>query len=167
MNVFQATQKGPLKVPGYIDPKDVTDVTVYWGAPIFIAETVYREGDICRPTVDNGYYYSCTTNGVSGTEPTTWSQSKQVSGTAVFTAVPYDLWVLPGETLVGQNLTLASTWTATNNVVLASSAYDAVSTSVVIQPLPVDVTEFELTNTVRKSTGEMLSRTFKYKVNEQ
>jgi hypothetical protein len=167
MNIFQATQKGPLKVPGYIDPNDVTTVTVYWGAPIFAAATVYREGDICRPTTDNGYYYQCTVNGVSGTEPATWSQTKQVSGTAAFVAVPYDLWVLPGETLVGVDLILASTWTATNSVVLSSSAYNSVSTSVVIQPLPVGVTEFELTNQVRKSNGERLSRTFKYKVNEQ
>lgn len=167
MNIFQATQKGPLKVPGYIDPDDVTTVTVYWGAPVFAANTVYREGDICRPTTDNGYYYECTTNGVSSTEPTTWSQIKQTCGTAVFVAVPYDLWVLPGESLVGVDLVLASTWTATNEVQLDAAAYDAVSTSVEIQPLPVGVTEFELTNQVRKSTGEMLSRTFKYKVNEQ
>lgn len=167
MNVFQAAQKGPLKIPGYIDPDDTTNIRVYWGAPVFSADTVYRLGDICRPTTDNGYYYECTTAGKSTTEPVSWSQSKQTCGTAVFTAVPYDLWLLPGETLQGQDLVLASTWTATDSVVLSGSAYDTSSTSVVIQPLPVGVTEFELTNQVRKSNGEVLSRTFKYRVNEQ
>jgi hypothetical protein len=167
MNVYQATQKGPLKIPGYIDPDDTTIVRVYWGAPTFAANTVYRLGDICKPTTDNGYYYECTVPGKSATEPATWNQTKQVCGTAMFDAVPYDLWVKPGEQLSGADLIQASTWTATNSVTLSDEAYDSVSTSVVIQPLPADVVEFELTNQVRKSNGETLSRTFKYKVNEQ
>lgn len=111
MEIFQATQKGPLLIPGYIDPDDVTTVKVYWGAPLFQANTVYRQGDICRPTVDNGYYYECTTNGKSAaTEPTTWAQTTQTSGTVKFTAVPYDLFVLPGESVT------TSTWSVVDNV---------------------------------------------------
>jgi hypothetical protein len=105
MEIFQATQKGPLKVPGYIDPNEVVTVKVYWGAPVFQTNTVYRAGDICRPTTDNGYYYECTTNGRSdATEPVEWSQETQVSGTVEFTAAPYDLFVLPGEIIT------SSTW---------------------------------------------------------
>ena len=100
MEIYEATAKGPLKIPGYIDADDVTIITVFWGAPVFETDKVYREGDICRPTTDNGYYYSTTKNGVSAsTEPTTWSQTSQVSGTVTFEAVPYDLLVLPDETI--------------------------------------------------------------------
>lgn len=111
METYAATQKGPAKFQGYIDPDDVTVVKVFWGAPTFATTAVYREGDICRPTTDNGYYYSCTVNGLSGaTEPTTWGQTTQLSGTAKFAAVPYDLFVLPDETLS------TSTWTVVTGV---------------------------------------------------
>ena len=109
METFQATQKGPLAIPGYIDPNDIVTVKVYWGVPVFQADTVYRAGDVCRPTVDNGYYYECTTNGKSGaTEPTTWAQTTQISGTVKFTAVAYDIFVLPDETVS------TSTWAVTD-----------------------------------------------------
>lgn len=120
MEIFQATQKGPLKIPGYIDPDDVVTVKVFWGAPVFQANTVYLSGDICRPTEDNGYYYECTTNGKSAaTEPTTWGQATQTSGTAVFTAVPYDLFVLPGESIT------ASTWSVDGAVEAPTFQADA------------------------------------------
>jgi len=153
---------------GYIDPSDVTVVTIYWGAPAFATATVYHEDDICRPTTDNGYYYKCITDGVSGaTEPATWSQTEQTTGTAVFEAIPYDLWVLPSEQLQTQDLELASVWAATNDVTLTNPLNDLVATSVVVSAIPAGVTEFELTNTVRKSTGEKLSKTMLYRVNEQ
>lgn len=168
MQTFAATQKGPLKIPGYIDPDDTTLITVFWGAPVFQASTVYRLGDICRPTVDNGYYYECTTPGkTAATEPTTWGQTTQTSGTAVFTAVNYDLWVLPTEQLQAEGLVPASEWTVTNGITLSDEANDILTTSVKVSAVPADVTEFELTNQVRKSNGEILSRTFKYKVREQ
>lgn len=168
MNTYSATQKGPLRVAGYIDPSDVTVITIYWGAPVFEASAVYRLGDICRPTTDNGYYYTCTTAGVSGSsEPSTWSQSTQISGTAILTAVPYDLWVLPDEQLQTQDLELASEWTATEGVTLTDPLNDLVATSVVISAVSEELLTFEVTNTVRKSTGEKLSRTFLYRVNEQ
>lgn len=169
MQVYAATAKGPLKIPGYIDPNDTTTVTVFWGAPAYTTDTVYRLGDIVRPATDNGYYYECTTAGVTthAAESHPWPTDEHQCGTAVFTAIPYDLWVLPSESLQADGLVPASAWTATNGVTLADDANNASSTSVTIQPLPVGVTEFELTNQVRKSTGETLSRTFKYKVHEQ
>lgn len=162
METFQATQKGPLLIPGYIDPDDVTTVKVYWGAPLFQANTVYRQGEICRPTVDNGYYYECTTNGKSAaTEPTTWGQVSQTSGTAKFTAVPYDLFVLPGESVT------SSTWAASNSVTIASATSDTVSTTTDITAIPSGVTDFILTNHIVKSNGEERDKSFKYKVREQ
>lgn len=155
-------------MPGYLDPSDVTTVTVFWGAPVFATATVYHEDDICRPTTDNGYYYKCITDGTSGaTEPATWSQTEQTSGTAVFKAMPYDLWILPSEQLQTSGENLASVWTATNEVTLTNPLNDTVATSVVISAIPEGVTEFEVTNTARKDNGEKLSKTMLYRVNEQ
>ena len=164
MQIFQSTAKGPLKVDGYIDPDDVTTVTVFWGAPAFTGDKVYRVGDIVRPPTDNGYYYECTQAGLSSHNEThTWPVDEHICGDVIFTAVPYDLWVLPDESLQGLDLIPASVWTATNGVTLANEANNAYSTSAVIQPLPEGVVEFMLTNQVRKSNGDRLSRSFKYK----
>lgn len=119
MNIYQATAKGPLKIPGYIDPDDVTTIQVFWGAPVFQASHVYRLGDICRPTVDNGYQYEVTTPGKSAaTEPTTWGQSTQTSGTAKFTASAFDQWVKPEESLS------SSTWEVTEETALFQADKD-------------------------------------------
>jgi len=158
---YDATARGPLKAPGYIDPDDKTIVNVSWGAPVFAANTVYLLGDICRPTTDNGYYYTVTTAGKSSTEPATWSQTTQTSGTVTFKAVAYDLFVLPAETIQ------ASAWTITDLVTTSDPLADNMTTSVVVGPVPDGVTVFELTNQITKSNGEMLSRTFRFKVNEQ
>ena len=169
MEIFQATQKGPLVIPGYIDPDDVTTVKVYWGAPTFEANTVYRLGDICRPTVDNGYYYECTVNGKSAaTEPATWGQTTQISGTAKFIAIPFDLFVLPDEQLTSLDVDRpASAWTASDSVIIANATNDFVSTTVDITSIPDGVTSFTLTNHVVKGNGEERDKTFKYKVREQ
>jgi hypothetical protein len=162
MNTYSATQKGPLKIPGYIDKDEVTIINVYWGAPPFTANAVYREGDICTPSVDNGYYYQCTTNGVAAaTEPTAWGQVTQTSGTAKFTAIPYDLFVLPSETIS------TSTWAATTGVTLTGSAHTGFVTSVEVSITDATLTTFELTNSITKSNGEKRDRTFMYKINTQ
>ena len=162
MNIYEVDQKGPLQLPGYIDPSDATLINVFWGAPLFTVSTVYREGDICRPSVDNGYYYECTTNGKSdATEPTVWSQTSQLAGTAKFKAVPYNLFVLPGETLT------ASVWTSTDGATTSLPLLTDEVTTVLIDPLPVTITTFTLTNTVTKDNGEKRERSFKYKVRDQ
>jgi hypothetical protein len=169
MQAYTATTKGPLKADGYIDKDDITAIRIFWGAPVFAANAVYRVGDILRPTVDTGYYHECTKSGKTSTEPT-WTQTKTTAGTAVFTAVSYDLWVLPSETI------LASTWTATDvtpdvvtpaTIPTTASSNDTGTTSVLVGPVPSGVTVFNLMNTVQKSTGETLSRTLQFKVHEQ
>jgi hypothetical protein len=144
-----------------LDPDDVIAVRVYYSAPPFEANVVYREGMVVAPTVDNGYYYVCTVNGKAGSTEPTWTQSKVTSGTAVFTATPYDLWVLPTETLT------ASEWTATIAGVLSQQQHDDQVASVWVGPLPSGTTEVSLTNSVTKSTGEKINRTLKFKVGEQ
>jgi hypothetical protein len=179
MQAYSATAKGPLKADSYIDKDDITAIQIFWGAPLFAANTVYRLGDIIRPTVDTGYYHECTKSGKSSTEPT-WTQTKTTAGTAVFTAVSFDLWVLPEEALEADNVAVppvpASAWAALDvspdvttpaTIPLASAVNDTVSSSVFVGPIPSGVTVFELTNRARKSNGETLSRTLQFKVHEQ
>jgi hypothetical protein len=161
MQIYQATQKGPLKIAGFIDPDDITNITVYWGPADFTLNVVYRIGDICKPTTDNGYYYQCTTAGRSaGSEPT-WTQDTTTSGTVEFTAVPWDLWLMPSEAITN------SAWSVSENISLTYSSHTATTTDIVINNFANTIVEFDLTNQVTKDNGEKLSRTFKYKTNQQ
>lgn len=163
MQIYQATQKGPLKMPGYIDPDDVTNVSVYWGAPPFGANVIYRIGDIVAPSTDNGYYYQCTVNGRSAAIEPTWTADEVTTGTATFIAVPWDLWLFPGEIITN------SVWNVSDASITLTTQYSSdYNTSVYIQSFsPTALVEFELTNQVTKTSGEKLSRTFKYKINQQ
>ena len=161
MQTYSPNQKGPLKISGFVDPDDTTIVSVFWGAQTVVPNAVYRLDDVVRPSVDNGYYYICTTNGVSGSVEPTWNQGDTTSGTAVFTATPWDLWLLPN-----QSITL-STWSASANVNIQSSGSSGAKTATNIGPFDSSITQFELTNQVTKSNGESLSRSFLYKTNQQ
>jgi hypothetical protein len=166
MFIYTGDQKGSLLLDGFLDPDDVDPLIFWWGAPVFEADKVYRLGDLCRPTIDNGYYYVCSTNGRSGVEPVTWGQASQQSGTATFEAVPWDLWLLPNETLQGDVIP-ASEITATDGVTLSNAAHNGYSTSVFVSGIPPTLKFIEVKNRVRKNTGAVLSRTVKIKVNQQ
>lgn len=163
MQTYSATDAGPLTAEGYVDADDMPIISVLWGAPEYQNSTVYREGDIIRPTTDNGYVYTCSISGVTDVaEPASWSQTKQKSGMATFLASTYNLWVLPNEAIT------ASSWVATNGVELIYSYFDDATTSVQVSYIPASITEFNLTNQIAKApTGETLSRTFRYKVRAQ
>lgn len=162
MQIYSATQKGPLKIAGYIDPDDVTKVTVYWAPITFTPDFIYRLGDICKPSVDNGYYYQCTTAGRTAETEPTWGQDTTTSGTVEFTAVPWDLWLLPDQTITASEWTISEAISLTNPTILYSTVTD-----IIINNFANTILEFELTNQVTKSNGEKLSRTFKYKTNQQ
>lgn len=163
MQIYSPTSKGPMKTSGFFDPDDKTKITVFWGAPTFSELTVYRMGDIVRPTIDNGYYYQCSVNGVTAaTEPTAWGQEEITTGTATFIAVPWNLWILPGETITD------STWVANDlSITLSDQFFNEYKTMIFVSDVSPTLTEFELTNQVTKADGEMLSRSFVYKVNQQ
>ena len=160
MQIYQPNQKGPLKINGFIDPDDVTNITVFWGCPQFLSDTVYRQNDIVSPSIDNGYYYKCTINGVSGPTEPVWTQDEILSGSAFFVAVPWDLWLLPGETIFD------SLWFSDITIPLTDT-FDDLKSSVLVGPINSNAIAFELTNQITKSTGEKLSRSFLYKINEQ
>lgn len=172
MNTYLSTTKGPLKIPGFIDPDDTTNIQIFWGAPIFSSATTYHIDDIVRPTIDNGYYYKCVTTGVTGDTEPAWTQSSVTSGTAQFDPCDYDLYVMPGQSISD------STWStlaidpvsgveSSLIVSLSNKAILSVTTSATIDPILESVSDFLVTNQITKSTGETLSRTFKYKINQQ
>lgn len=163
MQIYSSTLKGPLKVSGYIDPDDVTKISIYWGSPLWSEQTVYRLGDICRPSNDNGYYYQCSINGVSGTTEPSWSQEEEtISGTVTFVAVPWNLWLLPDEIIIN------SSWVASNSSInIANTTYNDYKSTVFVSEIPSVLVDFELTNQVTKGDGEVLSRSFLYKINQQ
>lgn len=163
MHIYSAVLKGPLKISGFIDPDDVTQVTVYWGVPDFSSDTVYRLGDVCKPSIDNGYYYQCTTNGRTDLIEPLWNQEETLSGTAVFTAVPWDLWIDSNN----NEIIYDSVWSSNPTIDLSNSFFTDYSTSVFLSNIPNDITDFVITNKVTKSNGESLSRSFLYKINQQ
>lgn len=162
MQIYSSTLKGPLKINGFIDPDDITIIQTFWGAPSWNANTVYRQGDVVRPTQDNGYYYQCSTNGRSDDTEPSWNQDDTSSGTAVLSAVPWDLYLLPEETIID------SIWNTSNNQITTSNEdYSNNYSTITIEFVPSSLTEFDLTNQITKDNGEKLSRTFKYKTNQQ
>lgn len=162
MQIYSPTLKGPLKISGFIDPDDITKITVYWGAPTIAPNSTYHIGDIVRPNTNNGYYYQCTTNGISGSTEPTWNQEETISGTAVFIAVPWNLWIQPDEIITD------SIWTASNpNIVVSTNSFDNFKSVVFVSNVPSTLTDFTLSNQVTKANGEKISRSFIYKVNQQ
>ena len=162
MQIYQPTQKGPLKISGFIDPDDVTIIRVNYGATTWHANTVYRSNDVVKPTKDNGFYYTVTTNGRSNltTEPD-WQQDETTDNSITWAANPWDLWLLPDQVLTH------SSWVATTGVTLGIETKSDVFTTVFIDAVDPTLTEFELTNQVTKDNGEKLSRSFLYKINQQ
>lgn len=74
------------------------------------ASTVYAVGDVVRPTLNNGYYYKCSTAGTSHTaEPAAWGTTpggttSEGGGTVVWTCyaqgdIPVERTKLQGVTL--------------------------------------------------------------------
>lgn len=162
MQTYSATAKGPLKINGFIDPDDTTDIFAIYGPPLWHFSKVYRNGDIVKPTIDNGYYYICTSNGVSGANEPTWDTEETIDNTVTFTAVPWDLWLLPDETIS------TSSWTVDDsNISLSQNTHNDYSAKIRVSNVPASILQFTLTNQVTKNNGESLSRSFVYKVNQQ
>ena len=162
MQIYSPSAKGPLKISGFIDPDDNTKISVYWGAPVFSPNTVYRLGDITRPTIDNGFYYQCSTNGVSGSSEPKWDPEESISGGVVFIAVPWNLWIFPTEKITN------SVW-STNipQIDISVSNFNDYMTNIFVSNIPDTSTSFQLSNQVTKANGEKVSRTFLYKVYQQ
>ena len=165
MQTYPANTKGPLKMNQYIDPDDITKITVFWGPDLFATNTVYLLGDICKPTVPNGYYYQCSVAGKTANTEPLWEQATVtdtvVSGTVEFTPVAWDLWLQPAQTLTN------SVWTVSDAIPLSNESIGDNSTSVYVNAFDSTIAEFEITNQVTKDNGEKLSRSFKYKTNQQ
>ena len=159
MQIYPANQKNPLKIVGYVNPNDITQVAAFWGAPKFKTDCVYRKGDVTAPSKDNGYYYSCTVNGISGSTEPKWTEDPsdfQISGGATFQPIPWDLWLIPPEIIT------SSVWTSTKSVPMSGDEFTDTFSYTSFGPFDTSISEFKLTNKITKSTGETLSRTFAY-----
>ena len=161
MNIFPATEKGPLQLPGYLDPDDVTVIEVFWGASVFEPEKIYSLGELVKPSVETGYYYTCTRAGKSDITEPVWTQKKTISGEVSFKASPYDLFIGFSEEIA------TSSWTVTDGVTITSPQFTDEKTSIVVNAIPNGVVKFTLTNQVSKLTGEKLTRSFLINVNQQ
>jgi len=51
-----------------------------WDATAWAATTAYSVGDVCKPTVENGYLYRCTSAGTSDSGEPTWPTPEDSSG---------------------------------------------------------------------------------------
>ena len=193
MQIYKASQKGALPAPSAIDPNDATPIKVFWGAPTFTASQVYRDGDIVRPAVDNGYYFECIINGISGDAEPIWvlpettttttthcccnddTQEpllKTTSGTAIFKAIPYDLWLLPTETITSSAWFISNVEpvgaTITTPITLSNSQIIGnVATYIRIDLIPSAVKKFWVSNQATKDNGEKLTRSFSLKTWDQ
>jgi hypothetical protein len=147
-------------VPAKLAVDDVLLVRVLWGAKEFSTETVYKEGDLVRPSDNNGLHYKCDQTGVSGSVDIDFLAAQAVSGGCRFSLSKLNLVVAPGEHIV------ESIWAATGGVMLGESAFTAEETSVPISKIPTLTTKFTLTNRITKDTGERVSYALVYKIDK-
>lgn len=177
MQIFRATDRGPLKLEGFFDPHTVDVLESYWGAPPFEANKVYYQGDIFAPTVNNGFFYECIRNGKSGVEPT-YSSPNTTVGTAIFKEMPWDLWLLPGQSVITSTWFVASATHLVNGlpvvvapeasgVTLANETNNGVVTSVVVSLTLTNVLNFVVTNRAVKIGGLSEDRSYKLTVRNQ
>lgn len=83
----------------FVSSNGITALNTTKNVPdVWKASTLYAVGDICHPTVNNGYLYRCTTAGTShSAEPTSWGTTvggttSEGGGTVVWTCLdPGDL----------------------------------------------------------------------------
>ena len=164
MLTYLATQRGALKMPDFVDAHDVTTIQVLWAPPQYQLNKIYEEGQVVAPVVSNGYYYTCVANGLTDAVLFPTFANVQIgSGLALFDPKPWDWWLAPGESLV------TSVWLDTDNVGLTflSTVTDAIATHVQVDALPAGLTQFNLTNQVKRANGDILNRSLNFKVAKQ
>ena len=164
MLTYLASQRGALKMPDFVDANDVTTIQVIWAPPQYQLNTIYELGQVVAPVTPNGYFYSCSANGLTDAAILPTFANVQIgSGLALFDPLPWDWWLAPGETLSN------STWLDTDSLglTLQNSVTDAVATQIQVGVLPTGVTQFHLTNRVTKANGDILNRSLNFKVAKQ
>ena len=166
MKIYTADQKSAIKIDAPHDP----DAELFYGfkykAELWAANKAYRKDKhIILPSIFNGYYYLIDSNGISGNTEPDWptiTKATVEGGTVSYKAVEYNLFLGEGETLT------ASTWVATESVPVTNDSFDVSGeTSAMFGPIPGAVTEFTITNSVVKSTGEKDDRSMIITVSER
>ena len=157
MQRYRIDTNNRLVVPVLMDSSDETIVMAQWGVSAFIPNTIYKEGDLVSPTVDNGHYYGCIVAGKTREAPN-WANGIVNSGTCAFKPVNYSPLVSFLETIT------ASTWVVTNGVKIANQQFDDDNAWVMITEIPSGVKTFTLSNQITKNNGERFSYSFVYTI---
>lgn len=146
MAVYEADRDSPLELAEPIDYRAKRFYGFTYRPGTWADNTVYLDGDTVIPTTFKGRYYSVAECGKSGAiEPTDWSIA---DGTVEWTDNCYDM--LP----IGVTIT-DSAWAANNvDIVLTNNFFDDISTRIMVDELPDDITDFILTNHTTFSNGE-------------
>jgi hypothetical protein len=163
--IYAATAKSPPRVPGTIDPDSTRIIGLIYRPATWVTATVYYargadDYDIVIPTVFKGMYFKATNPGKSGATEPVWPTTiggTVTDGGIVWEAVAYNLMV-PSETIT------ASTWSATDGVVMSGSSFTGSTTQAMIASIPANISSFSVTNHTTKSTTETNDTTLIFQV---
>lgn len=144
-----------FRIPGFYDPNSKRLVGVIYRPSVWLPGTVYYVRsedtyDVVIPTNFEGLYFKVIDPGKSGVTEPEWPLNDGdivEDGSVRWQAVHYDL-------LIPEINVVASTYTATNGVVMASSAFGPNNTQAMIFSVPAGVEDFVVTNHTVKSNGE-------------
>ncbi len=175
--IYETCRTSPLSFQCPHDPDAKKYYSFRYRAPAWSSDTAKKEksglaviGDIVRPSTANGFYYECTSGGITdAAEPNPWGTITDATTTdndVEWTAIPDDLLIQTGDTLT------SSDWEVDDvDVILDNDAITGFDTYVRVTAVPVDTTSFVLRNVVvvTRSGGkvEEFNRTIKVKIKEQ
>jgi hypothetical protein len=152
---YAADSNAPVKIPKPHDPDSEQFYTMVYRAPVWVADTIYREkagssevGDIVSPLSANGFYYECVSGGVSGSAEPAFETARNeliIDGGVIWKAVPNDCELGPLDTIA------LSTWVAdgatldgTVGVIFAGGSATKIKVLTVVD----GIRSFRLTNTL-------------------
>lgn len=148
-NIFLAGKK-LVKYPLKHDPGDEKFYSFVWKPPIWAASSDYLLDSVVRPTVFNGFIYTCSSPGVSETVEPTWItglDKKTVETTNLtWVSTAYNLNLMPLDSIT------ASTWKSDVGIILTNDSETDGITQVKVSILEGAIlSSFTLTNIVEIS----------------
>lgn len=107
----------------------------------------YITGDVVIPSTPNGWYYICSSGGISGgSEPvfSTVAKGKTNDNTIEWTAFVYDLLLNTGDTIT------SSTWVGTNGETVENETIitDGIQTSFRLVAVPINASSVTMVNSI-------------------
>ncbi len=158
MTILYSTGEKPYKLPKSetYDPDEKRFYSASYRPKSWVADKEYLQGvDVVIPASANGFYYECSSSGVSGaTEPVfaTTDGSTTADNTVQWQAIAYNLLLRTGDTIT------ASTWTGVNGETVDNeSIVGGSQTRFRLLTVPTDATTATLKNhiTVTRLNGDV------------